>query len=984
MKRILGLRKTLGTLLGALVVACLGAILSPQVVFADASWSRTMTYTAQTEGYDSPSLTITANVNDDGIIMSGLTISAGNGFATDTWCAVEGTYNGPVPTVTTDNSSNAGSISIQTLKNPNRTEVENCATDWSEDGQEELNNASTVNFTFGETSFEDLTNQVFGKYVASYTYTDKNARTSYTVTINDCNDPTVQYVSGPRNCYEGEFAATDGEVNTATGGGYTVDNSWFTFSIGRDASVYRLDCAADASMSGCGANSYTSDSHDATISYNKTVQSMEEVIAAADTATEIDPTTGETTTEGEGEDEEEADPCYSNSGALGWILCPIVSGASDALTGVYETVVEGFLQINPELINSNSPDSGAYGAWNIFRNLANVILIIIMLLVVLSQLTGYGISNYGIKKMLPRLVVLAILINLSYVACQLLVDVSNILGSSLNAFLNNIASGLHTSGSSTGGSALDILTTILGVGGAVLIAAGAAYIGGWTLIIPIVLIVVAGLLAVLFMYLLLGIRQALVVLMVALAPVIIVLYVLPNTQNIAKRGLNLFMGLLMVYPLAGLLMGGCHLASAILLSTTSGTVTDAYTWMIQLIGIALLVIPFFLLPWLVKSTFAAADSVLGKLTNKGQALKGNLQGRARGGLEKGGLGQRAEQQRQQRAQSRTLRMRSGANKRLSKARKNYDAAQAAYGANPNAFTRRRADRAGAALVAAGGQVDAAEKQLNDAANAAVMQAYGDSSNDQIVEVMQGSLNSGYANTDMGGRQFAAMATMLVGRGGKGVESLEKLMGETAFGEENAKNNKAWHQAMTPEVVKQMKDKSVLGGAMTSQIAKTAAPVRNEQPKAIQGLSAQDQLEEIQGASVSTLAAQSTQAFANTVNRFSEKQIKDLHADSRSMSQLSAGNRDMVNARYAEIMNQEGSTDAADAAGSADSNTATSSAARGDAAASASVNLDDVSRETLIVPHGVQGENVAHASQADMEAMARKLRDEQDHRRGRRR
>ena len=197
--------------------------------------------------------------------------------------------------------------------------------------------------------------------------------------------------------------------------------------------------------------------------------------------------------------------------------------------------------------------------------------------------------------------------------------------------------------------------------------------------------------------------------------------------------------------------------------------------------------------------------------------------------------------------------------------------------------------------------------------------------------------------------------------------------------------------MTPEVVKQMKDKSVLGGAMTSQIAKTAAPVRNEQPKAIQGLSAQDQLQEIRDASVSTLAAQSNQAFANTVNRFSDKQIKDLHADNRSMSQLSAQNRDMVNARYAKIMSQEGSTDAASVAGSAGasagsaaSNTAASSAAPRADAASASINLDDVSRETLIVPHGVQGENVAHASQADMEAMARKLRDDQDRRRGRRR
>jgi len=35
---------------------------------------------------------------------------------------------------------------------------------------------------------------------------------------------------------------------------------------------------------------------------------------------------------------------------------------------------------------------------SIFQNIANIVVIILTLIIVLSQLTGIGINNYGIKK----------------------------------------------------------------------------------------------------------------------------------------------------------------------------------------------------------------------------------------------------------------------------------------------------------------------------------------------------------------------------------------------------------------------------------------------------------------------------------------------------------------------------------------------------------------------------------------------------------
>ena len=61
-------------------------------------------------------------------------------------------------------------------------------------------------------------------------------------------------------------------------------------------------------------------------------------------------------------------------------------------------------------------------------NAANIIFAIALAVVILSQITGFGVSNYGIKKMLPTLIMVAVLVNLSFFLCQLAVDVSNITG----------------------------------------------------------------------------------------------------------------------------------------------------------------------------------------------------------------------------------------------------------------------------------------------------------------------------------------------------------------------------------------------------------------------------------------------------------------------------------------------------------------------------------------------------------------------------
>ena len=141
-----------------------------------------------------------------------------------------------------------------------------------------------------------------------------------------------------------------------------------------------------------------------------------------------DISTGTDPTEEEGAGEGSEATCHSESGALGWILCPVLEFAASAASWAYESVVMPNLETNPQLFKIDDARNGTYQAWQIFRDFANAVFVIFLLFVILSQLTGIGIDNYGIKKSLPKLITAAILVNLSFFICQACVDLSNIVG----------------------------------------------------------------------------------------------------------------------------------------------------------------------------------------------------------------------------------------------------------------------------------------------------------------------------------------------------------------------------------------------------------------------------------------------------------------------------------------------------------------------------------------------------------------------------
>ncbi|MDO5451877.1 MAG: hypothetical protein Q4F56_02200 [Candidatus Saccharibacteria bacterium] len=324
--------------------------------------------------------------------------------------------------------------------------------------------------------------------------------------------------------------------------------------------------------------------------------------------------------------------CMGSSAAasLGWILCPVIDLSSWAAETLYDDFVAPALQIDPKLFtySEGTNDSATRQGWEIFRGFANTVFIILFLVVIFSQLTGYGIDNYGIKKILPKLIVAAILINLSYWFCIAFVDVSNIVGNGIQALFNSMSDPItmpnEVGGVNLGNATFGVVTAV-GILGALVVGVWAA--AGGTVEGVLVMLLVAAIsivVALLFLFLLLAAREALIVVLTMLAPLAIVCYMLPNTKKLFDRWLKLGGALLLVYPICGLLVGGGNFVSKILLAAGAGSKGFFSAFVAMIVGVA----PVFLIPTVLKKSFSAAGDLGSKITNMGQRIGSRASGGA--------------------------------------------------------------------------------------------------------------------------------------------------------------------------------------------------------------------------------------------------------------------------------------------------------------------------------------------------------------------
>ena len=319
----------------------------------------------------------------------------------------------------------------------------------------------------------------------------------------------------------------------------------------------------------------------------------------------------------EGDGEEEKNSCGIDG--IGWLVCPVMNFVAGINDAAY-SAISGFLDIKPAIL-SDGNNSGAKQGWEFFRNIANAIFAVIFLWIIFSQISNVGVSNYGIKKILPRLIIGALLVNLSYYLCQIFVDLSNILGHTLKDALESGAGEIGANSEATGlGS--EIIAKILGLTGAGLFIALA--VGLPTL--------AAGFLAIMTVFIILVVRQAGIILLIAMSPIAFAAWLLPNTEDLFKKWMKMFRGLLLVFPIISLLYGAGKLAGAVLASNATVDPNNPDETM-QLVALAATTMPLIATPFVLQNSLSSLGSIgakIGKMSaNAHSRFAGNVKGTAK-------------------------------------------------------------------------------------------------------------------------------------------------------------------------------------------------------------------------------------------------------------------------------------------------------------------------------------------------------------------
>lgn len=356
------------------------------------------------------------------------------------------------------------------------------------------------------------------------------------------------------------------------------------------------------------------------------------------------------------------DSCESNSGALGWIMCPL-AGALDSVTGWLDSQVQGLLTIKDDYFTGTS-GAALQNAWQQIRNVAFIILIPIMLVMVIGTAIGVeAFSAYTVRKALPRMVIAIMFITLSWYICVFMVNFVNVLGVGVRGLVtqpfNEVTSAnmhencvgpqtslkaaltaaniVRPSGTEDGDCNQTFADDAEGVAGQVtlgLVGAGSVLAGfalGVISIVSILSMLASAALILGIMFLLLMARQMFIIALIMLAPLAILAWIFPGNDKLWKLWWSAFSKLLLIFPLIMLMVGIGQvfaMVSGVALSNGSRLVAAIF---IVLAWIA----PYLLIPFAFKWAGGVFGNLAGMVNDRGKGAldrlkKGRAEDRAKG------------------------------------------------------------------------------------------------------------------------------------------------------------------------------------------------------------------------------------------------------------------------------------------------------------------------------------------------------------------
>ncbi|MDB5186487.1 MAG: hypothetical protein JWL85_1010 [Candidatus Saccharibacteria bacterium] len=306
----------------------------------------------------------------------------------------------------------------------------------------------------------------------------------------------------------------------------------------------------------------------------------------------------------------DAKSCESEGGEMSWILCPVLRGL-DAIIGGLDRQITNLLSVpDPYLDTSTQGGQKLKETWARLRNIAYALLVPIMLVMVISTALGFDfISAYTVKKSLPRLMIAAMFITLSWEIATFMVRFINDIGlgiiglmtSSFGGIENISLSSLFAPNQTQGGAAL--FATLLAAGGAAAIL-DIGVILSFAFVTGIVLIIA---------FLLLAFRQILIIALLILAPLAILSWIFPGNDKLWKVWWNAFSKLLLLFPLIMVLIAGGRIFAQIVEGVDTGPTGT-------LLKIIAYIAPYFFIPTAFKLAGGAFATIAGIANDRSRGI----------------------------------------------------------------------------------------------------------------------------------------------------------------------------------------------------------------------------------------------------------------------------------------------------------------------------------------------------------------------------
>ena len=294
------------------------------------------------------------------------------------------------------------------------------------------------------------------------------------------------------------------------------------------------------------------------------------------------------------------------AGAMGWILGPICKASLEATQTVGEYVTDALVV---PLVTQSEKNGTVYDAWRSFRDVANAFLVLIFLIAIFYQVLPIEMDAYTVKKVLPRLIMAAIAIQASFFICQVLIDISNVLGGGVQTIFQQ----LGTEASTTTADNVNMVNSALSV--AVAGGVAIAFIG------PVFFLLLAAVVSIITMIISIQAREVIIIFLVLASPIAFLAGVLPNTENWFKKWGSNFIKLLLMYPLIQAILSGSYMISKVLNVDDAGGGGTIKQIMLSFIP----VIALFMIP----SAFKASGALMGAIGSAGFGKASSLTNRSK-------------------------------------------------------------------------------------------------------------------------------------------------------------------------------------------------------------------------------------------------------------------------------------------------------------------------------------------------------------------